>query len=266
MRLKSKFNIDLNKYVAKCFSELELLCMVQTVRRKGTTMKKIMIAAMVAMLASVSMAELLTSINSSTTDQGWRTDGTSVWVGQTNTRVGTETANMRTALVLPFLLPALPDGHSITNISLSMYCEASNITSDYNFGMDVLGVRVSASSSTAFTDMEGTVINDNQYLYNVGVFVAGNTYTFSSAGMVAYLQSIYDNDPNAAGKYVFLTLAPDTANSTGTRYITFSTANNANVSQRPVLDIYTDVVPEPATTGMLGLGALITLLVRRMHG
>lgn len=225
------------------------------------------IAVVVAMLASVSMAELLTSINPSNRDQGWRTDGSSVYVSQVNTRVGTETANMRTALVMPFLLPVLPAGHSITNVSLSVYCEGvSNITADYGYGMDVLGVRVSASSNTVSTDITGTVINNDQYLFNIGVFVVGNTYTFSSEGMVDYLQAIYDNDPNAAGKYVFLTLASDTANPINSRYITFSTADSLTVSQRPVLKIYSDAIPEPATTGMLGLGALITLLVRRMRG
>jgi hypothetical protein len=51
--------------------------------------------------------------------------------------------------------------------------------------------------------------------------------------------------------------------SKGFRFYSFLQSNAANGSY--VSDITVSTIPEPATIGMLGLGAIITVLIRRMR-
>lgn len=193
-------------------------------------------------------ASVLT-VGGDTNDRGIRNGDTLLNASSTNCRIGTETAGQTTCYVVPFLLPAIPAGEVITEASLSLYSETQNYLNG-QANMDVRGVRTATTSAVQLTDStNGTLIADNAYVLNSSIPVA-QTLTISTAGMVAYLRGVYANDPDAAGKYVFLTIFPDVANSLVSRYVTVSSANNATASQRPVLTITTElpaVVAEPIT-------------------
>jgi hypothetical protein len=176
------------------------------------------------------------TVNGDTNNRGIRAGTTLRTLTSGNCRIGTETAGQTTCYVIPFLLPALPAGEVITGASLSLYSESqTNLNGQAN--MDLRGVRTAATATVQLTDSsDGTLIADNAYALNSSIPVA-QTLTLSTAEMVAYLRGLYANDPDAAGKYVFLTVFPDVANTAGSRYVTVSSANNTITSQRPVLTL-----------------------------
>jgi hypothetical protein len=163
--------------------------------------------------------------------------------------------------VIPFKLPDI-GSKTVSVASVQTYVESINaLPATSTVSLDLLGVRVNSSSTVLWSDYQGTVVGDNLYPLTSASMSVG-AKTFSSAGLATYLQSIYDNDTSAAGKYVFLTITPDAA-FIKYNYARFTSANGDTVANRPTLFITT--IPEPATIGMLGLGVLITLLIRRMH-
>ena len=223
-------------------------------------MKKIICMLVLGALAAASQAELIT-IRGDSADQVRRSDGTGGSVANATSRMGNDTAvgGIYSAWVIPFLLP---DIGSDTISAASIHTFVEKTAADLNVpgvSLDLLGVRVSASKTVLSTDYQGTVVGDN--LYSLTGPVALGSYEFASAGLATYLQSIYDNDPNAAGKYVFLTITPDSVLAKY-KYIDFTSASGSVSSNRPELWL---TIPEPATVGMLGLGTLVTLLIRRLR-
>ncbi len=188
------------------------------------------------------------SITASIQDRAWRA-GVGRTVSTTNARIGTETAGQTTVLVIPFLLPSIPAGEVITEASLALYSESqTNLNGQAN--MDVRGVRTNAAATTLATDITaGTLIADNAYALSSTIPVA-QVLTISTENFAAYLRGVYASDPAAAGKYVFITVFPDVANTAGSRYVTVSTADNATAAQKPSLSIVaenSDLVTEPIT-------------------
>lgn len=198
-----------------------------------------LVSGLMLLAASPLLGSVLT-VTGDTNDRGIRNAATLLNVSAANCRIGTETAGQTTCYVVPFLLPAIPEGEVITGVALSLYSESqANLNGQAN--MDVRGVRTSASSAVQLTDSSaGTLVADNAYVLNSSIPVA-QTLALSTAEMVTYLRGIYAADPDAAGKYVFLAVFPDTANTAGSRYVTVSAANNATASQRPVLTITSEV-------------------------
>lgn len=174
-------------------------------------------------------------------DRAWRSSGTGVFAGQVTARIGTETAGQTTSFVIPFELPALPAGERVTSATLTVFSESqANLNGQAN--LDLRGGRVSSSASTEAADASGSpVLVDNAYTLNAAIPVQ-QSLTFSGDELVALLRRTYSGDPAAAGRFVFLTLAPDAANSLGSRYLTVATANHSDVARHPVLRI----VCEPA--------------------
>lgn len=176
--------------------------------------------------------------NAETEDQGWRSDGSSVWIGQTNNRIGTETGGQITGYVLPFKLPPLSVGEQITNAVLNIFSE-SQAYLDGTANLDLRGVRTSAVPTTQFSDISGgTLLVDNAYVLTNSIPV-NQMLSLASSNMTAYLQNVYESDPYAAGQYLLLAVVPDATNSISTRYLTVSTANNSVGEQHPSLHIYT---------------------------
>ena len=221
----------------------------------------------VMLMASVAMADLMSVTAANTDRQGlvYATSNVLAYVAQTTARVGDDSAGNALVYIIPFQLPALTGGTTISSISLDLYAGTKTSFSTNNFYIDILGIRVSSSSTVLTNDAtpgSATLIADNVQLVNKNVTVPLDaSYTLGTS----YFQNIYDTDANAAGKYVFLLLRTDgTDPYVSNSYLSYSTADDATLGNRPVLNINT--IPEPATVGMLGLGALVALLARRVRG
>ena len=229
-------------------------------------MKKIIIAIVVALMASASIADLI-SVTATNTDRQavvYATSNVLAYVLQTTARVGDDAAGNAFVYIVPFKLPALTGGTTISEVSLDLYAATKTSFSANNIYIDILGIRVDSSSTVLTNDAapgSATLIADNVQLVNKDVTVPlSANYTLNTS----YFQNIYDNDANAAGKYVFLLLRTDGIDPIASNsYLSYSTADDAIEANRPVLNLTT--IPEPATVGMLGFGALITLVIRRIR-
>jgi PKD repeat protein len=175
------------------------------------------------------------TINGDTADQVRRSDGTFASVASSFSRIGNDTATsgIFCAWVIPFLLPDIGSG-TISAASIHTFVEktAGAGLEVPGVSLDLLGVRVNASKTVLSTDYQGTVVGDN--LYSVNSSFPLGAIEFSSAGLAAWLQSIYDTDTNAAGKYVFLTITPDAVLGKYD-YIDFTSASGATSANRPTL-------------------------------
>jgi len=177
------------------------------------------------------------TVNAEIEDQGWRSDGSSVWMGQLSNRIGTETAGQTTGFILPFKLPALPAGTRPTHVVLNLFNEAQ-LYLNGQANLDVYGVRSGNVPTTQFSDLtSGALIVDDAYVLDSAIPV-NQMLTFNSSNMTAYVQNVYANNPFAAGQYLFLAVVPDAPNPIGTRYMTASTANHSVGAQHPTLQIY----------------------------
>lgn len=223
---------------------------------------------LVATVASISMADLI-SIVGSNKDAQVSSSGVTAFVGQVSARIGNTTGiGTNTSLVVPFLLPALTGGSTITGATLKVYVTNNTIFATNAIHMDILGGRVSTSPTVLASDWNyGAMLANNvaNLCTNRGLGlnpIATNTYhTFWLDK--TFFQNLYDT--GNAGKIVFITLMADGYNlaSTANSYTTIMTSDSTIADQRPTLNLYT--IPEPATIGMLGLGALVTLLIRRIR-
>lgn len=210
-----------------------------------TIPKNVLAGVGLLLLWTAPLRSAVLTVTGETNDRAWRNVTTGINVTSTTARIGTETVGQTTCFVIPFLLPEIPAGEVITGVSLGIFNEAQNFLNG-QANLDVRGVRTASTSVTQSSDStDGTLIADNAYVMNSSIPVQ-QTLTFSTTAMVSYLKGIYAGDPAAAGKYVFLTVFPDAANTVVSRYVTVSTANHATESRRPVLTITTEV---PAVVG-----------------
>ena len=141
--------------------------------------------------------------------------------------------------VIPFQLPTIPVGQTITNVQFSAF-----LISTYSFGatniqvyVDVFGGRVDASSAVLTNDWSvSTAIGDN--IAQISKDYTAINMVKSVALTASFFQDIYANDANAAGKYVFLTLRPDAASPNASAVTTWATANHTTLPT-PTLDFST---------------------------
>lgn len=178
--------------------------------------------------------------------------------------------------VLVFVLPDLQGG-TILSANLTAYGTTVLPNTSYYSALDLYGLRWHANTgaisdtSLSMTDVadskdysasnNGTGIMDNMFPNSTNASLNG-TYSIDDAAQIAlgdWLQAQYDGGAQA-GDYVFLRLTPDRVDTA-----IFGRGWNVNSadasSNQPVLQITT--IPEPATIGMLGLGAVTAVLIRR---
>ena len=199
-------------------------------------MKKMIAGVVVALTASVSMADSIT-VNADAADQQATVGGAMGWVGQVEARSGISSPWAVVTYVIPFKLPDI-GGKPITNVQLNVH-----LNTGYIYGapqeeyVNVYGGRVASSSAVMSNDCNSATA--------IGPKIAKiskdseTSNTVKSVELTAsFFQDIYKNDENAAGKYVFLTLRPDgNPASGGLTY--WATANDKKPENRPTLVIGT---------------------------
>ena len=225
-------------------------------------MKKILATPLiVAMGASISMADVLPPITSDGADQEIYSDGTSKWVGQSTGRIGTGGPGLIDAtMVYVFQLPTIAAGQSVSEATLSFDITAIN---SFNPGdlvdLDIYGVRSDSAStvdavndyrSAGSTLLEASVLNQNSAL--------GVHSTTAATVFGTWIQSLYDGGA-VAGDYAFVSLQTVTVNALTARYYTVGTATGAVT---PTLNL-TTAIPEPATIGLVAAISGAMLFIRR---
>jgi len=175
--------------------------------------------------------------------------------------------------LLPFALPALAAGETISNVTLSVQTltQTSNLpAADAN--VDVYGLAFDAApadqpASRYFSgpnDATATKLQDN---FLVPANAAGPSARFVTVDISSYINSLYTAGA-VAGDFAVIRLSYDDATLdavTLNRYLirsrqATSTTDNPS-SEFPFLTITT--VPEPASLGLIGLGGLAALARRR---
>ncbi len=134
--------------------------------------------------------------------------------------------------VIPFQLPAISVGQTITNVQFAAF-----LISGYTFGspgiqvyVDVFGGRVDVSSTVSTNDWKAsTLLGDN--IAQISKDYTATNMVKSAVLTASFFQDIYANDTNASGKYVFLTLRPDAASPNASAVTTWATANHATLAK-----------------------------------
>ena len=167
-------------------------------------------------------------------DRAWP-ESTSIGVDKDTARIGTETvANSKTAFVMPFLLPSLPEGMEIDTAEISIFVESIANPNSQTWA-ELRGGRVAATATTSANDAHTSpVLVPKAYHLALGMPVQ-RFYSFAGEALSERLREIYQSDPLAAGQFVFFAVAPDKGNSATSCFITVSTANSTRTGQRPVL-------------------------------
>jgi hypothetical protein len=200
--------------------------------------KKMTAGSAIACFAFVSLADSIV-VNADAADQQINHPGAMVWVSQPTAQTGSSVTDGSTAAyVIPFKLPDIA-GEVITNVQLNVY-----LVKGYPYGahqetyVDVYGGRVAASSAVVSNDWSAAnAIGDNIAKISKDAEPSNTVKSVALTG--SFFQDIYRNDPEAAGKYVFLTLRPDVAPLTRSATVTWATANDAKAENRPALIITT---------------------------
>jgi PKD repeat protein len=156
--------------------------------------------------------------------------------GDTGCRVGDNSSGQRLTYVIPFQLPEIATGETITDVTLHLYAGAkTSFSSATDVYIDILGGRVDASATVTDADVTGTtaVLAANAQIINKNVTTP---FTADHVLDAAFFQNIYNSDPSVAGKFVFITLRankidPISSNS----YITYNAADAS--ANKPVLSI-----------------------------
>lgn len=183
------------------------------------------------LLAFGAGAAVTTNLTANYADQGWRSNGTSNWVGGATERIGSHTAGVGTGLVIPFWIPNL-NGSQVVDAELSVTI-ATNTGLPYATGAanaDVYAVRSAAASNTVSSDYSGgTLVVDNWF--NIKSNLTLGVKTTTSTALASWIDGQVGTN---GGKFVFITVRPDAIDLTY-RYATVNTANSA--AGRPVLKL-----------------------------
>jgi hypothetical protein len=176
---------------------------------------------------------------------GSNTNLTSVSVGMGST---SNAYNMRGGLDFD-----VSSQNTITNAKLNLYLSSKSSPS-YDLAVYAKTVNVTLDTTVALAK---AAYSDGAYVdtgLRIATTAANGWFAFD---VTSYVTNAVANGGNVSFRFQMLN---DTS-------LTFGIANRYQISSfgtiatAPSLDLYT--IPEPATIGMLGLGTLITLLIRR---
>ncbi len=157
------------------------------------------------------------------------------WVGQTTSRLGYSSGQ---AFVIPFQLPILQSGESITSADLKVeVISYSNQPSSTN--IDLYGLPYRATSAVNLNsdyymgalDNSATIIKDNIFVDSVTGSV--NLDENSQQNLISYINAQYSLGA-VGGDFIFIRFSAD-ANSTETWNL--ASQDNSDSSIRPILDI-----------------------------
>lgn len=224
-------------------------------------MKKIIMTALAfVFITSVALPETLPAVSSDKADQALWGNGTAVWVGQKEARIGYDTTNnMGGAYIAVFKLPVLPDGQKISSAALTVNVLKPQgvFGGEQDWNIDVYGVRSGSSPKVlpadffeGDNDTNATKVIDN-FISIQGTVAAetGPRDSGRSAELGAWLQTLYTGSaPNQA--YAFIRLNSDVpyANYKNTRnpdlqvasrFLLVGTGDNETAGASPTLTIMT---------------------------
>jgi len=142
---------------------------------------------------------------------------------------------------------------TVTNATLNLYL-SGKISPSYALAVYAKTVNVTLNTNNT---LPRAAFSDSNYVdtgLRLATTSASGWYTFD---VTSYITNSVANGGNVSFRFQMLN---DTT-------LTFGTANSYTISSfkttatAPSLNLYT--IPEPATIGMLGLGTIITLLIRK---
>lgn len=180
-------------------------------------------------------------------------------LGSTASRVGSFSTDRNIALVYPFALPSI-NPLDITAASVSFFLQSFATAPTFDAVLTALD-RKSSSPTLLITDFEGTG-TDLATAFLTPTSTTNQQHTFSGAALVSFLQNAYTT--NTAGDFVFFRLKPtnNANNYADSQAYVVALSENTTAGQAPVLSI--DVVPEPASLGMLAMAGTMLFRRRRM--
>lgn len=157
------------------------------------------------------------------------------WVGQTTARLG---HNNGQTYVIPFQLPVLQSGESITDANLEVdvisYSNQPTSTNIDLYGLpfrSTSGIDLNNDYFIGTSDNTATIIKDNIFVDNITGSVSLDSN--SQQNLVTYINAQYSAGA-VGGDFVFIRFSPD-ANSAETWNL--ASQNNGNTNLRPVLDV-----------------------------
>lgn len=174
---------------------------------------------------------------------------------------------------------ATVSGTGVGNVSAVGASTSDGDYTMYNRGLAIEGNAGYSSVSFANLDVAAFGGSYDVYVYFASVDGGSSgelTFSFSD-GTTTYYTVLDDTVTTYAGSYVQATATDAGSAVLGGNYVKFSglSSSSLTISSQNLTDVtggmgaFTGIqivaVPEPATVGMLGLGALVSLLVRRIR-
>lgn len=216
------------------------------------------------------------TITANTSDAEIKTGGSLLLQTNWTIRVGEQNAPSAGCMVMAFQLPTLPAGSVFTAASFTDQLASFSGTPAFN--VDMYGLSRVASEATILgtdyyagtLDSGATLIQDNILTPSTPVrgtqawpYLSFTTNTSANTALINFLNTMYANGANA-GKYVFIRLSPDIASMpTGNNAYNITSANAGNSFEIPTITYTSEVVPEPASVGILAGSGLLLLACRK---
>lgn len=165
------------------------------------------------------------------------------WVGQTTARLNSSADQ---CYVIPFQLPTIPAGESITDVSFS-YNVISYSNQPTATNIDFYGLNYSSTSSVDLIndyfvgtlDSGSTLLQDNILVGNLSEVGTQSTNASTNLNLVNYIDAQYLAGA-VAGDYIFLRFSADASGNAETWNL--DSENGINTSLHPILTITTAAV------------------------
>jgi hypothetical protein len=175
----------------------------------------------------------------------------------TTVQIGRASSTATGLFVMPFLLPVLEPGESVSSASFTFRQNGSVTNLSANVDLYGLGFRSESTVLVSDAFLGSEDLTDASKIQDIlvpagGSYSSGTVFSLSGEGataLAAYLNTQYSN--GAGGNYVFLRLNSDIF-TTGNR-LEVNTSDSTTPSFRPSLTF--TVIPEPASA-LLALAGL----------